>query len=211
MKDAKDYGIHGVDVSSYQGEIDWPVIAAQGMRFAFIKATEGASNVDARFAYNIKGALDAGLYAGAYHFFGFSSKGGEQAENLCRALSPFKRMLPPVLDVEYSGSYKNPTPEQLDAAKRELRICAERISAVLGVQPLIYCPEDVYFGVIRGSFDGLGLWIRNVSSPPDGRIPWLFWQYSSTTRLKGYTGPERCIDLNVFGGSEEELKCLALH
>ncbi|MCW5953083.1 MAG: lysozyme, partial [Propionibacteriaceae bacterium] len=74
----EQYPVWGVDVSRYQGEIDWPVLAAQGIEFAFIKATEGSSYVDPRFAANLEGASAAGLRAGAYHFFSFESAGATQ-------------------------------------------------------------------------------------------------------------------------------------
>ncbi len=81
-----DYPVWGVDVSHYQGEIDWEALRAQGVRFAFIKATEGSSHVDERFAQNADGASAAGVPAGAYHFFSFESPGQTQAENLLSAL-----------------------------------------------------------------------------------------------------------------------------
>ena len=78
------YPVRGVDVSKYQGEIDWPVLAEQEISFAFIKATEGSSHVDARFAYNYEEARKTGLRVGAYHFFSFDSGGDTQAENFIR-------------------------------------------------------------------------------------------------------------------------------
>lgn len=63
------YPVRGVDVSSYQGKIDWNVIASQGISFAFVKATEGSSLVDPCFASNYGNAAAAGLQVGAYHFF----------------------------------------------------------------------------------------------------------------------------------------------
>ena len=68
--------VRGVDVSQYQGEIDWDALAAQDVRFAYIKATEGSSYVDPRLAGNWAGAALAGIPAGAYHFFSFDSSGG---------------------------------------------------------------------------------------------------------------------------------------
>ena len=74
-----DFPIWGVDVSHYQGEIDWEALAAQGVRFAFIKATEGSGHVDERFFANARGAAAAGIPAGGYHFFSFESAGETQA------------------------------------------------------------------------------------------------------------------------------------
>ena len=63
------YPVRGVDVSAHQGVIDWEVLSEQGIEFAFIKATEGATFADERFAYNYAEAARCGLRVGAYHFF----------------------------------------------------------------------------------------------------------------------------------------------
>lgn len=83
----EQHPVRGVDVSRYQGEVDWPVLAGQGIDFAFIKATEGSSYVDPHFALNLKGATDAGLRVGAYHFFSFESAGTTQADNVIKVVS----------------------------------------------------------------------------------------------------------------------------
>ena len=79
----KGYKVKGVDVSSYQGDIDWDVLSAQGIEFAYIKATEGSKTVDRCFEANWKGASDTSLRIGAYHFFSFESSGENQAKLFC--------------------------------------------------------------------------------------------------------------------------------
>ena len=90
------YPVRGVDVSSYQGEIDWQVLASQGIRFAFIKATEGSGFVDPCFSRNMADALGTDLKVGAYHFFSYDSGGEtqvlwEKADPVCHG-----SVLPPV-------------------------------------------------------------------------------------------------------------------
>ena len=75
------YPVRGVDVSHYQGEIDWEVLSSQDIDFAFLKATEGSSYVDDTYEYNCTEARKAGLAVGAYHFFSFDSAAKTQAEN----------------------------------------------------------------------------------------------------------------------------------
>ena len=104
---AKQYPVRGVDVSVYQGRIDWDTLAEQGISFAFIKATEGSGSEDPNFQRNWGQARQSGLRVGAYHFFSFDSGGDTQAENFIRAVEPVEGMLPPVVDV---GSCKVPTP-----------------------------------------------------------------------------------------------------
>ena len=77
----KKYPIRGVDVSSYQGDINWPVLASQNISFAFIKATEGSTSVDDNFEYNYIQAQKTNLRIGAYHFFSYDSSGKTQADN----------------------------------------------------------------------------------------------------------------------------------
>ena len=90
------YPVRGVDVSAYQGEIDWDTLALQGISFAYIKATEGSSFVDKCFDYNYAQAKKTGLRVGAYHFFSFDSGGDTQAENFIATVEPCENMLPPV-------------------------------------------------------------------------------------------------------------------
>ena len=66
---ARRYEIHGVDVSHYQGTIDWETLSQQGLDFAVIKATEGSTHIDSRFDENWNAAEQTHLYLGAYHFF----------------------------------------------------------------------------------------------------------------------------------------------
>ena len=83
----QDYPVRGVDLSYYQGNIDWDVLASQGVDFCFIKATEGIDHNDSQFAQNWETAQSAQIYVGAYHFFRFEDSGRAQAENFIR---PFR-------------------------------------------------------------------------------------------------------------------------
>ena len=73
-----EYPIRGVDVSSYQGKIDWKTLSEQDIQFAFIKATEGSSFVDPNFSENYSNARKTKLRIGAYHFFSYDSSGKTQ-------------------------------------------------------------------------------------------------------------------------------------
>ena len=79
-----DFPIRGVDVSHYQGEIDWSVLSENDIEFAYIKATEGSTYVDDCFEYNFNSALDTDLFVGAYHFFSLESDGTLQAGHFIR-------------------------------------------------------------------------------------------------------------------------------
>ena len=196
--------VRGVDVSHHQGDIDWTVLASQDIAFAFVKATEGSSAVDERFMDNWYGAQSAGLRVGAYHFFSYDSPGAAQADHFIRCVPPDEYALPPVIDVEFYGDYdRHPLPRE--AVVPQLTAMVNNLRYAYGRAPIIYATEKAYEMYIAGGFEDCDIWIRSVYRAPrlsDGR-DWTFWQYSDRTRLKGYSGQERFIDMNVFYGSRE--------
>ena len=202
---AAGYSVRGVDVSHYQGEIDWEHFKDQGIEFAFIKATEGSSFVDEKFAENCEGARAAGLCAGAYHFFSFDSPPASQAEHFIAIGAALSGSLPPVVDIEYYGDKRENPPEKASVVSR-LRELLEALEREYGVKPVIYTTYAVYNKYIRNQFLEYPLWIRNVYYPPgDIGRQWTFWQYSDTGALGGTSGEEKFVDLNVFRESRESL------
>jgi lysozyme len=203
----RDYEVKGVDVSSYQGEIDWPLLAGQDIRFAFIKATEGSGHTDPSFKKNFEEAGSAGLRIGAYHFFSFDSGGGTQADNYIAAVPKTSGMLPPVIDVELYGANVADPPDK-ETVHRELSVLLSRLETWYGAKPILYADESMYRTYIAGAFDGYDLWIRNTRSRPFpgfGR-GWTFWQYTGSAVLDGYYGAEKHIDMNVFNGSLQQFE-----
>lgn len=199
------YPVTGVDVSSYQGKIDWQVLAGEGISFAYIKATEGSSFVDPCFAENYEQAQQTGLRVGAYHFFSFDSGGKTQAENFIAAVPAFAGMLPPAVDIEFYGEYEKNPPDR-EPVREQLDILLLELEAQYGIKPVLYATQKSYRQYLAGDFADYDIWIRNVYTPPllsDGRN-WTFWQYTDRGRLNGYDGKEQYIDRNVFWGSAEE-------
>lgn len=198
---SKAYAVHGVDVSHYQGNIDFARLEEQGMSFAYIKATEGSTHVDDCFAENLLQIQQSSMRPGFYHFFSYDSSGQTQAENFIAQVPPLPNMLPPVIDVEFYGDYfAHPAP--VNAVVPELRILVNRLEEHYGMKPVIYCTQRAYRLYIREHFADCDLWIRNVYLPPFSG--WTFWQYTDKAMLDGYSGSEPCIDVNVFAGSPEE-------
>lgn len=203
----KVYPVRGVDVSHYQGEIDWDTLSGENISFAYIKATEGSGYIDPCFYYNYDNARRTDLRVGAYHFFSFDSSGETQADNFIGAVEKLDGMLPPVIDVEYYGGREYDGAAAGDIVA-ELRIMADRLTEHYGVKPVIYATEDSYADYIAGNFADCDIWMRNVVTRPrvsDDR-QWTFWQYTNRGRLHGFSGSEKYIDINVFNGTEEEFK-----
>jgi lysozyme len=201
---ADKYPVKGIDVSSYQGDIDWEILSGQNISFAFIKATEGTSFVDEKFSYNYEQAQKTGLAVGAYHFFSYDSEGKTQAQHFMNTVKPYEGMLPPVIDLEFYGDYEKNPPDRKYVAE-QLQIMLRMLEDHYQQKPIIYATEKSYDLYLSSDYEAYDIWIRNVISKPklsDNR-KWTFWQYTNRERLDGYSGPEKYIDMNVFNGSEE--------
>ncbi len=196
------FPVWGVDVSRYQGEINWKSLESQNVRFAFIKATEGSGHVDEYVSENLANAAETDIRLSAYHFFSFDSPGETQAENYISVVNAGDIDMPPVVDVEYYGTKKSDKPDRKEAEKI-LAPLLERLESYYGVKPIIYTTLPVYNRYIRENFSDYPLWIRNVWCEPDF-MDWKFWQFSDKGLLSGFTGEEKYIDLNVYNGSEQE-------
>ncbi|MDR1834566.1 MAG: glycoside hydrolase family 25 protein [Fusobacteriaceae bacterium] len=201
------YPVTGVDVSSYQGDIDWPLLAAQDIDFAYIKATEGSTFYDKNFQYNWKEANKTSLRVGAYHFFSFDSGGKTQAANFIRTVESVENMLPPAVDLEFYGDKARNQPDRLKV-RQDLQALLRELERHYGVKPILYATKSSYEKYIAGDFKEYDIWIRNLYFLPfleEGR-PWVFWQYSNRRKLRGYQGKESRIDLNYFNGSRDSFR-----
>lgn len=196
------YSVHGIDAARYQGRIDWPQTRAAGIRFAWLKATEGADRVDPGYAVNAGPARSAGVPVGAYHFYYFCRTAREQAGWFIANAPRRAGDLPPLLDMEWN--HKSPTCRRRpDAAtvQADIREFAEIITRHYGTRPVIYTTPDFYAHNDLGSLRGYDFWLRSVTAHPSVRYPderWTFWQYTGTGVVPGVNGP---VDLNAFAGS----------
>lgn len=196
----EESSVIGVDVSAYQADIDMAALKNQNIEFAYIKATEGSSYRDDLFEQNWQRAREAGMPAGAYHFFSYDSSGASQAENFIGAVGhDMSGRLLPAVDVEYYGDKEENPPAKADVV-RELGAYLSAVEAEYGVKPIIYTRSDVYENYIKGSFDGYPIWMSSLYQPVgwtyDG--DWEIWQYLNRGVLDGYSGGEEFIDLNVL-------------
>ncbi len=134
----------GVDISSYQANVDMEKLKEQNIRFVYIKATEGSTLQDDKFAVNWANAEKAGLPSGAYHFFSFDSPGSTQAENFIKTVGDdLKGRLLPTVDVEYYGDKKENPPAKDDVV-RELTVFLQALEAHYGTKPMIYTGSEIY-------------------------------------------------------------------
>ncbi len=198
------YPVFGVDVSNYQGDINWHELEAQNVSFAFIKATEGSGHTDESVRRNLDRAASTDIRVSAYHFFSFDSSGETQADNFMAAVGRDEIDMPPVIDIEYYAEKRKNKPSR-EHAESILRPLLTRLEEYYGTKPIIYTTLPVYCRYVRESFSDYPLWIRSVNCEPD-LIDWKFWQYSDKGILSGYDGDEEHIDFNVYNGSAEDFE-----
>lgn len=198
VPDIVEYPVRGVDVSSYQGDIDWSVLVRQNITFAFIKATEGVDHVDPKFEDNWSSSAGCGIYVGAYHFYRFEDTGAEQAAHYIATVPKRDNTLPPVIDVElYPSLTETPNAEEV---RTELQDMLDALETYYNVKPILYSAPNTYREYISSFAGEYSIWIANYYYEP--YIDWDFWQYSNTGELAGYNGDQKYIDLNVYRGSK---------
>ena len=194
--------LNGIDISRWQGRINFNAVRDAGIQFVLIKATEGGTFVDPCFIANWQGAQDAGLYIGAYHYFRASSSTPiEQRDNIITALSqvgfdPALHRL--AIDIETARN-TTATPTQMADNAFELLKLLEESEDISGITPLVYGDHATWRSHLdsqRHDFGRYPLWIAQweVETPslPDSWFSagktWSVWQYSSKGRVAGIEG-----------------------
>ncbi len=200
----ENFSIHGIDVSRFQQRIAWEDVKEMKVKkikmgFAFIKATEGISNIDPQFKRNWKKSKEAGMIRGAYHFFIASKDGRMQAENFIKNVDLDKNDLPPVVDIEKMGR------SNIKNLKKELKVCLSTLEAHYKVKPVIYTYVDFYTRNLGKEFDDYPLWAAHYFQYTEPRINrnWAFWQHSENGRVNGISSK---VDFNVFNGDSTEFR-----
>jgi lysozyme len=196
--------VHGVDVSRWQGKIDWAKLRSRGANFAYIKATDGGDHLDPMFKKNWRAAGEAGLKRGAYHFFYWCRTAGDQADWFIRNVPRVEGALPPVIDVEWNGESSCKRRPSRPKVLEKMQVFMDKLEAHYGQRPIIYTAPDFYRDNLKGAFPNHPFWLRSVARHPSKNYPgrkWVFWQYSGSGLSHGVRGR---IDLNVFNGSEAD-------
>jgi len=198
------YAVSGLDISHYQGDINWKRLAGDKLDFVFIKASEGRELQDHFFATNWKKAREFGLRRGAYHFFRPEVSAAKQAGNYFDRVSLAPGDLPPVLDVEHRG---NLSPQELIAS---IKTWADMAETRYGVKPIIYTGQNFYNRFLAGQLDEYPLWLARYDTEAPVTVcgrTYHFWQYTDSGRLPGIKGN---VDRNVFLVSHPDLSLLCI-
>lgn len=214
----------GIDVSKFQGVIDWNKVAATGLiNYVFCKATEGTNGIDSQFQNNWKGIKSVGLMRGAYHFAHTGNDPVKEADNFAATVGQLDPMDMLVLDIEVTNLSGWPFTNWV-------LTWLERVEDKLGTTPIIYTGGP-FFNTHDGNPDPATmqklarypLWLAAYVVNPTNYVPdiwkslgWKFWQRSGDVAAPGDTvlhlpGVAGAIDKDVFNGSLDELQQFALN
>jgi GH25 family lysozyme M1 (1,4-beta-N-acetylmuramidase) len=207
----------GIDVSHYQGTINWTSVRNAGIQWAYIKATEGTSYKDSAFNTNYPNAYYAGVIRGAYHFARPDiSSGATQADffaNNGGAWSADNRTLPGALDIEYNPYGSTCYGLSQSSMVSWISAFLNRYHYRTGRWAVIYSTTN-WWSTCTGNYGGFAshdpLWIARYSSSP-GTLPngwsfWTMWQYTSSGSVSGISGS---VDRDYFNGDRTRLLALA--
>lgn len=204
---ARGKTLRGIDVSKWQGEIDWDAVKADGIEFAFIRVSDGAARPDPAFARNWAEAGRVGIARGAYQYFRPLEDPEQQADLLLAAIGPpGPRDLPPVIDIEVADGV-----EPREMARRMGRWAA-RVTKAIGTRPLIYTSAIHWVELLAGSrlFRRHALWVAHYDvdcpSTPTAWRRWTIHQVSQEGQVAGVPAP---VDENRFHGSRRALARLS--
>jgi lysozyme len=203
-RDPSSFPVHGIDAARFQGEMNWRKVKRQGIKFAWLKATEGGDLLDPVFKANWRAAKRAGVPVGAYHFYYFCTDPETQAKWFIKNVPRLRGGMPPVLDLEWNPfsptcTLRPPAAEVRRLANRFINIVERHYQTKV----VVYTAPDFWErnDVARLKRD---FWLRSTAKHVEKRYNvrnWQFWQYTATGILDGI---EKEVDLNCFNGSQAQ-------
>ena len=197
--------VHGIDVSEFQGNIDWNQVKASGIAWAYARIDDG-TYMDTKFDQNWPAMKAAGVLRGAYQFFEPGDDPGALADIVIQKMGPLGvGDLPPMLDMEVTGGQ---SPAVITA---HIHTWIDKVQAATGRVPIIYTGKYFWNGNVGSAdFAGYPLWIAAYVSPcpstPDPWGNWSMWQYNSNGSIPGISGN---VDVDLFNGTIDQLNALA--
>jgi lysozyme len=195
----KNY-IFGIDISHYNGTINWEQIKASKfpIQFVFIRSSMGKNGVDKQFNINYTKAKEAGYLVGVYHYYRPNENSTQQFNHFNSVYTYKKGDLPPVLDIEEMG--KNGE----ENLRKGLLNFLQLIKKNWGIKPIIYSGRTFYFSYIKDYFNNYPLWIAAYSGEQRvNLITWEFYQFTEQLQIKGI---QSAVDGNYYKGNLQDLK-----
>ncbi len=200
----------GIDVSVYQGDIDWEAVAQSGVEFAIIRLgyrgySQGAIQLDRNFEQNMRGALEAGLDVGVYFFSQATTvlEAEEEADFVLENLRGYPITFPVVFDWEFVTAEQARTHEMEGEALTDCALAFCELVATAGYTPMVYFNQDIgYFYYQLDELDQYPFWLAEYDSKPDFFYDFEIWQYTHTGTVPGIQGS---VDLNLAFESGEQM------
>lgn len=195
----------GIDVSTFQEDIDWNAVKNAGVDFAIIRAayrgwgTAGNLRIDDHFVKNIEGALAAGIECGAYIYSTAINEveGAQEANFLLDAVKGYNLTLPLVIDMEERG-HRVADANLTKSQRTNIAIAALETIKLSGHEAMLYMDHNFYDNYLESyRIDSYPLWIAQYTSNPDyvSNVPYRIWQYTSSGSVPGISKP---VDLNIW-------------
>lgn len=199
----------GIDVSSYQGNIDWPTVKASGIEFAYARATDGITFTDTEFSNNWAAMEEAGIARGAYHFFESDDDPEAQVKHFITTVGESAGDLPPMVDLE-EGGIKGKI--AVADYQKKVQVFMDFLEEQIGCKPIIYTnPSFANEWLNDPVLNEYPLWIAEygVEEPT---VPtnwseqgWTLWQDTGEGQTPGIEG---AVDQDVFKGNLPGFKAM---
>lgn len=199
------YHTHGIDISQYQGKIDWDALCMPQdsdihISFVYMRASMGM-RTDKKFKTNWQEAKAHGIKRGAYLFFHPNKDGVKQAELFIKRVGRLEGCLPPVVDIE--KTYRT----DKTVLKKRLQDCLNTLHNHYGIRPVVYTYTTFYRDYLGEKFDKYPLWIAHYEredKPDYINRPWDIWQHSERGKIAGIT---EFVDFNVLNCNNNIMPC----
>jgi Lyzozyme M1 (1,4-beta-N-acetylmuramidase) len=195
------YNLFGIDVSEYQGDVDWETLVDKNkIDFAFVRATAGSDTKDRNFSENWRQLKKYNVPRGAYHYYRPNENSTDQANLFIKTVVIEKGDFVPVLDIEKYSKVQSVT-----SLKNGLLNWLSIVEAHYGVVPIIYTYSNFYEKVITDDkrFKKYPIWIAHYSEKENPKkLPsdWVFWQFCEDGRLEGI---ETYVDIDLCSNAEK--------
>jgi len=201
IESTKNSKVWGIDISHYQEIFDWERLKEHEPGFIFVKATEGTTIQDPKYAEYYKMIRKLDIPVGSYHFFTYKTSGKDQARNFLSVAKLQHGDLPLVLDTEFARIMPDKK-----TINKEISDFIAVVYHKTKQYPIIYCAYKYYLLYLQDSLpDKCKLWIVDYRGKPD--CDWSFWQIAEKYKVAGIKG---YVDYNLFYGSKKQLDSMRL-
>lgn len=207
VMDRHEFNIFGIDVSQYQGNVNWSEIVCiednKAIRFVIARATAGVDKTDNTFAYNWKEIRANKFIRGAYHYYRPDEDPVLQAQNFIDNVTLKSGDLPPILDIEVE-----PKVISKDELLTNLKIWLDMIEKHYKIKPIVYSGQKYYEKNLIHNFSDYLVWVANYNFFVEKMNPnWMMWQFTEKGYVNGIKGH---VDLNIYNGTYDDLVKITL-